>query len=125
MTLARGAGGTYVARVDVNDKLETRGIVHFHRASVLCALTKTPVHVYWGHIGVNETNAYHGRIFVVAAGVRLYKVAMAPTGNTAVDRRWWLGFEGSSPYSLERTLDELRDAADFVGAGEHEATLTD
>ncbi len=97
--------------------------MHFHRGNVLCALSKTHAHMYWGHIGVGQASAFHGRIFVNAGGVRLYKVLMSPTGNAAIDRRWWLGFEGTRPYSFDATLDELKIAADFLNAAEKEQLL--
>jgi hypothetical protein len=106
--------------VDVQEKLDSRGIVHFHRGSVLCALSKTLAHIYWGHIGVGQNSPYWGRIFVNAGGVRLYKVQMSPTGNSAIDKRWWLGFEGTRAYSFDGTLEELKAAADFLNDAERE-----
>jgi hypothetical protein len=100
--------------VDVREELESRGVVQFHRGNVLCALTKTPAHVYWGHIGVNPGNSLYGTIFLKAGTVRLYKVEMSPTGNASIDRRWGFGFEGTRPYSFQHTLDETKAAADFI-----------
>lgn len=106
--------------MDVQEKLEGRGIVHFHRGSVLCALSKTQGHVgtnmgtYWGHIGVDKRSPLYGSIFHKAGNVRLYRVTMAQTGNAAIDKRWWMGFEGTRAHSFDGTLDELKRAADAV-----------
>jgi hypothetical protein len=97
--------------------LAERGLYRFHRGSVACALSMTDERVFWGHLGVNPGTPYHGRLFVNARGVRLYKVTMPETGNPALDDRWWLGFEGSRPYSFDATLEELKIAADFLTAG--------
>lgn len=113
--------GAYVLRVDVKDKVDARGIVHFHRGTVLCAMSATAARLYWGHVGLAATSPYAGSIFVDAAGVRLYKVRMDPTGNPAIDRRWWLGFEGTRPYSFDLTLAELKRAADHLCHAEREA----
>lgn len=106
--------------MDVKEKLDARGIVHFHRGTVLCAMSATPMRMYWGHVGVTSQSRFTGRIFVKASGVRLYKVLMEPTGNPSIDRRWWLGFEGSRPYSFDHTLAELKRAADHVNHAERE-----
>lgn len=100
--------------MDVKERLDGRGIVHFHRGTVLCAMTTTVARVYWGHVGLAAGSAHAGRIFVEASGVRLYKVEMPSTGNPAIDRRWWLGFEGTRPYSFEHTLAELKRAVDHL-----------
>jgi hypothetical protein len=107
--------------VDVKERVDSRGIVHFHRGSVVCALSTTPARLYWDHVGVAASSPFAGRIFVDASGVRLYKVQTEPTGNPSVDRRWWLGFEGTRPYSFDLTLAELKRAADHLSHAEREA----
>lgn len=87
-------------------------------------MTTTSAKLYWGHVGLTPQSPYAGRIFVEASGVRLYKVRMEPTGNPAIDRRWWLGFEGSRPYSFEHTLAELKRAADHLNQAERVETGT-
>lgn len=96
------------------DKVDAGGFFRFHRAGVACAVSRTEAGLYWGHIGVNDDNDYYGRLFVPTGGVRLYHVHMPRTGNAALDRRWWFGFEGS--YSYEPTVKGLLRAADVVGA---------
>ncbi len=87
-------------------------------------MSATPARLYWGHVGLAGTSPFAGMIFVNASGVRLYKVRMEPTGNPAIDRRWWLGFEGSRPYSFDHTLAELKRAADHLHHAEREAART-
>lgn len=117
MVLVRG----YLFAVDVKARVDGRGIVHFHRGSVLCAVSATPSGLYWGHVGLGPGSPFSGVIFVEATGVRLYKVRMQPTGNPAIDRRWWMGFEGSFPYSFDKTLAEVKRAADHLHGVERES----
>lgn len=97
---------------DAEDIVEERGIYRFHRGACACAMSKTREHVFWGHIGLDEDNPHHGKIFVKLGGVAVYRMHMPVTGNAAWDRRWWLGFEGSKPYSFRSTMEELARAAD-------------
>ncbi|MBM4358779.1 MAG: hypothetical protein FJ096_11810 [Deltaproteobacteria bacterium] len=106
--------------MDVKERVDVQGIVHFHRGTVLCAMTATAAQLNWGHVGVAGTCPFVGRIFVDASGNRLYKIRLAPTGNPAIDRRWWLGFECSRPYSFEHTMAELKRAADHLHHAERQ-----
>lgn len=118
----RGEGaGRRVARVVLGpagmqgkDVVDAGGFLRFHRAGVACAMSRTDAGLYWGHLGIFDDNDYHGRLFVVLAGVRLYRIHMPRSGNSALDNRWWLGFEGS--YSFDATLADLKRAADRLGA---------
>jgi hypothetical protein len=98
----------------VKEGLDRSGIYHFFRGQLACALSRSAGDFYWGHVGFNADSPYHGRLFVKAGRVRLYRVSVPLTGNRALDERWWLGFEGSSPLSYRHTLEELKAAADYL-----------
>ena len=90
------------------------GICRFFRGEIACAITKSEGELYWGHVGVTGSSRFYGRLFVNLGSTRLYRVQMATSGNAALDKRWWLGFEGTSPYRFESTLAEVKRAADFL-----------
>jgi len=83
--------------------------------------------MYWGHIGVDDTSGSYGCRFVSVGATRLFKVLFF-TENPALTSRWWLGFEGTRAYSFPATMNELKNAADFlvgqavVGQGVAEAS---
>jgi hypothetical protein len=106
--------GMYQAPDPVKEGLDRSGIYHFFRGQLACALSRSAGEFYWGHVGFPADSPYRGRLFVKAAGVRLYNVRVPLTGNRSLDDRWWLGFEGTSPMSYRNTLDELKAAADFL-----------
>jgi hypothetical protein len=98
------------------DTLEQRvkdtGICHFFRGQIACAISQNAGEFYWGHIGLIDGQELYGRLFVKVGSERMYHVAMPITGNRALDKRWWLGFEGSRALSYRATLDELKGVAD-------------
>jgi hypothetical protein len=93
--------------------IRTKGVYQVYRSGLACALTMTEFEFFWGHIGLSKKHSKYGQRFVIAAGVRLFKVTMKPLSD-ALDNLWWLGFEGSRPNVCDATFEELAKAADFL-----------
>lgn len=93
--------------------VDAGGFFRFYRAGIACAMSRTQAGLYWGHLGIHDDCDYHGRLFVVVEGVRLYRVHMPASGSPALDRRWWFGFEGT--YSFDTTLADLKRVAEQIG----------
>ncbi len=91
---------------------------YFFRHDICCAImwdNNTGLH--WGYVGVQPTHPLNGTGYHKVAGIGLYSSYMGSDfsfRNSALDEKYWLGFQSNSPMSFDKTLEDIKRVADAL-----------
>lgn len=95
----------------------TKSWNHFFRSELCCLLIEKDNEEYSAYIGVQPNSYLDGAVFKSINGIVLYGRCLPnfEFNNEALSKKYWLEIKIRSPRSYDKTVDDLKNAADRVG----------